>query len=1005
MTENDEPRSRDELLSQIEKLKEQLTEAEATLQAIRSGEVDALVVTGEEGEKVFTLKGAEHPYRILVEEMNEGAVTLASDHTILFCNKGFARILQTSLEKVIGNSILDFIDPDSTTQFLTILKNTKLTKEGNIIYLTLGGIRIPTFISFNSMRIENEQIPYLVVTDLTDYRKKEQSLLELEERYHDLFESALDLIFTLSKDGMITSSNPAFGSITGWSSTEMMNRPLKDIIHPDDLPHAKRRYKNTLAGKKPPLPFELRILSNSGNYIPMEYTITPRFKKGKVVGGLVIARDITERKRMTDALQKAHDELEIRVHERTSELEITNLILRTKIDERIQAESALRRSEERFRNLYERTTDGIIASDMSGTITSANPATASILGYNDPQELIGMKAVDLYVNADQSNVLVKELIENGYARELEVSLKKKDGTLATILMSSVVHRDKEGNAIYLEGMFKDISERKKEEEELIRRAKLGVLGSDVGFILTSSDSLQRILQRSTEAIVKHLDAAFARIWVSHPNKEMLELQASAGMYTHIDGPHSRIPLGSLKIGHIAQDRKPFLTNDVMGDPLIDDKEWVRKEGMKAFAGYPLIVGDSVMGVMGLFSRQQLSDFTLEALGSLADSIALAIEHKQAEEALEKANALLEITFSSMDDAIFVVDPSSRTIISCNDAVQRILGYSREEVIGRNTEFMYVDSGEYEEIGSKMFTALDNTGMFKTEYQMRRKNGEIFSSEVTMNEMVDEFGYRIGVLSVVRDITEHKKLEEIRIENEALIYANQVKSEFLTIMSHELRTPLTSIIGYSKLLDEKIQGNLNKKQGQYVKNIISGGKHLLDLINNMLDLAKIEAGKMELEIEKIYIRDTINETLELVREKARTRNISLKTEFDPQLEWIEADRQKFKQILFNLLSNALKFSKEGGGTVTIATQKENDMAKIFISDTGVGIKKKDLKRLFLRFEQLDSGLTRKYEGTGLGLSITKQLVELHGGKIIAESEYGGWSRFTFFLPLVAKKEIN
>ncbi len=223
-----------------------------------------------------------------------------------------------------------------------------------------------------------------------------------------------------------------------------------------------------------------------------------------------------------------------------------------------------------------------------------------------------------------------------------------------------------------------------------------------------------------------------------------------------------------------------------------------------------------------------------------------------------------------------------------------------------------------------------------------------------------------------------------------------KSNFFANMSHELRTPMNAIIGFSELLKRKAAGELNERQEHYVDNIIINSKHLLNLIDDILDISRIEAGNMELVKEKIPLHETINETMNLIRDKASKRNIILKSEFDPKLDFIEADRGRFKQVIFNLLDNAVKFSKEGG-VVTVTTKKIENMAQISVSDTGVGIREEDRDKLFTAFWQADSGTSRKYGGTGLGLAISKRLVELHGGKLYAESKYGEGSTFTFLLP--------
>ncbi|MCX9084984.1 MAG: PAS domain-containing sensor histidine kinase [Candidatus Methanoperedens sp.] len=258
-----------------------------------------------------------------------------------------------------------------------------------------------------------------------------------------------------------------------------------------------------------------------------------------------------------------------------------------------------------------------------------------------------------------------------------------------------------------------------------------------------------------------------------------------------------------------------------------------------------------------------------------------------------------------------------------------------------------------------------------------------------------------ILLTIKDITELKKMEGLRLENERLISARKARSEFLTIMSHELRTPLTSVIGYSILLQEKSAGELNEEQRLFVDNVLRSSKHLLDLINNFLELARTETGKQKMVFEEISVSAALNEILEMINENAKAKNINLTKEFDPEIYSIKVDGRAFKQIIFNLLSNAIKFSKRSGGIVTISTKKENDMIKISVEDNGIGIKKNDLPKLFHMFEQLDSGISRKYEGTGLGLAITKQLIELHGGKIWVESKYGKGSKFMLYLPLEAK----
>jgi|GEM_PF-1415106 signal transduction histidine kinase len=249
----------------------------------------------------------------------------------------------------------------------------------------------------------------------------------------------------------------------------------------------------------------------------------------------------------------------------------------------------------------------------------------------------------------------------------------------------------------------------------------------------------------------------------------------------------------------------------------------------------------------------------------------------------------------------------------------------------------------------------------------------------------------------------KKAQDMRIKKERVEYARRVKNEFLSNVSHEQRTHLNSIMGFSDVLKQKIAGELNPKQTNYVNNIHSSANMLLAIINDIIDLNKIESGKVEIVVEKILLLETLNENLALIQEKADKKNVALKKEFDPVLEYMEMDKHKFKQIMSNLLDNAVKFSKEGGGIVTVTTKKENDMAKISVHDTGVGIRENDMDKLFTEFPHIESGLEKKPDGTGLGLAISKKLVEMCGGKIWAESEFGVGSTFSFLMPLTFEKK--
>jgi signal transduction histidine kinase/CheY-like chemotaxis protein len=302
----------------------------------------------------------------------------------------------------------------------------------------------------------------------------------------------------------------------------------------------------------------------------------------------------------------------------------------------------------------------------------------------------------------------------------------------------------------------------------------------------------------------------------------------------------------------------------------------------------------------------------------------------------------------------------------------------------------------------------------------KTNDEIGELGSSFNKMTEDLKRYRNELKEYNRTLEHKveeRTKALRLMNEELYRANRqleavskMKSEFLANMSHELRTPLNAIIGFSEVLCEQAFGNLNDKQLKYANNVVNSGKHLLHLINEILDLAKVESGKMDLHLEVFAVNNAIAELVAFAQALASKKEITIRRRFSPKLLTINADLKKFKQIFYNLLSNAIKFTPEGG-TVEIITDCVGDFemsgsdqfvhrryAEFCVKDNGIGISEEDKERIFKEFQQVDGSYSRQYEGTGLGLALTKKLVELHGGSIWVESERGRGSAFYFTIPI-------
>jgi len=381
------------------------------------------------------------------------------------------------------------------------------------------------------------------------------------------------------------------------------------------------------------------------------------------------------------------------------------------------------------------------------------------------------------------------------------------------------------------------------------------------------------------------------------------------------------------------------------------------------------------------------------------------ERKLAEEVSARFAAMVEFS----DDAILSKTLDGR-ITSWNPGAAKLFGYPAAEVIGKTMQSFIPPERPDEEVEIlARIAGGENIQHFET---MRvRKDRTRIDVSVTISPIKDGQGKVIGVSKIARDNTERKRFEhalqqtnvELEHARRMAEQANRAKSEFISSMSHELRTPLNGIIGFTEFLIDEKPGPLRPKQKEYLGDVLNSGRHLLQLINDVLDLAKVEAGKMELHLETFPVRKAVEEVTAVIQGIANKKQIAIAIEIGPDLDAVMLDQHKFKQILYNLLSNAIKFSDDGGQVSIRARRLDTQQLEIAIRDAGIGIKTEDIGRLFNNFEQLDSGTARRFEGTGLGLALTKKLIEFQGGCIRVESQPAHGSIFTVVLPVEIKKE--
>jgi len=523
-------------------------------------------------------------------------------------------------------------------------------------------------------------------------------------------------------------------------------------------------------------------------------------------------------------------------------------------------------------------------------------------------------------------------------------------------------------------------------------------------VINEERDLPTIFQASAEAMVTFLHAAFARIWIVNTAEQVLELQASAGLYTHTNGAHGRIPVGQLKIGHIAAECKPHLTNQVVGDPQVPEQEWAKREGMVAFAGYPLIVEDQAIGVMAIFARHSLSDLTLEMMKVSASRLAHCVARKQTEETVTNLHRRNQLILDSAGEGIYGLDRQG-IVTFVNPAAAKMLGYTPEELLGvsmhATVHHSKPDGSVYPREACPMYAAFHDGVVHVVEDEVLwRKDGTNFPVRYTSTPKQDEQGNLLGAVVTFSDITMQKRMErEMASARDQALEAVRLKSEFLAMMSHEIRTPMNGVLGMTGLL---LETDLSPSQREYAETVKHSAESLLTIINDILDFSKIGSGKLELEVIDFDLRAAVEDVLDLMGPRAQEKGLELVGLVYASVPTaVRGDPGRFRQILLNLVGNSIKFTEQGEVVVQVVPEAETDhdvILRVDVSDTGIGITAEVQERLFQPFTQADASTTRKYGGTGLGLSICKQLTELMQGIIGVESKAGQGSRFWFTVRL-------
>ncbi len=677
-----------------------------------------------------------------------------------------------------------------------------------------------------------------------------------------------------------------------------------------------------------------------------------------------------------------------------------------------QDRTARRRLEERFESILRAATENsIIGCTPDGVIEIFNAGAEHMLGYT-AAEVVGRETPELFHDREEVRRRARELrVEPGFqvfvaaARRGEAETRewtyiRKDGRRLRVSLSVTATRDEDGRVTGFIGIANDVSEQRR-TEEAVR------LLHGLSTTMAQAEDFESALEVALAEICHLTGWVYGEVWLPRPKEGVLE-RSPIYYYT---GPEEvrafvretegfRFRPGEGLPGVVWARGEPVWVPDVATAGLGQRSELALKAGLHAGLGVPVLAGDDLVAVIVFAHHKPRAEDEqlVQLISTVAAQLGAVMLRKQAEEALQKyalqvgeQAELLELA----NDAIFVLSMDGR-LRYWNRGAERLYGWTREEALGRSaTELLATRFPAPESVIRRQLLSV---GRWEGELTHTTRDGRelVVSSRWAVQRGLG--GEPTGVLEFNTDVTARRRAELalVRARQEAE-EANRAKSDFLARMSHELRTPLNSVIGFTNILLKNKGGNLRPQELTFLERIAANGKHLLELINDILDLSKIEARKMELVQGPVGLADLV---AEIEAQLARpAEGVQLVTAVPEGLEDLHTDRAKLKQVILNLLSNALKFTERGNVTLRIVAEPAGRPQRIEVADTGIGIAADRLDAVFGAFQQAESGTSRKYGGTGLGLAISRSLCHLLGCDLTVRSEVGVGSVFSIVLPPV------
>ncbi|MBM4134624.1 MAG: PAS domain S-box protein [Nitrospira sp.] len=926
------------------------------------------------------LRESQEQYRILVDQAQDIIYRADPNGRFTFVNPAAVRLMGYSERELLSFRFTDLVCPgyrEKTERFYgrqfvrktptTYFEFPALTKEGKTVWVGQNvqlHEKDGTVTGFQA-----------VVRDITERKQAEEALRASESQYRLLVDQANDIIYRTDAQGYLTFVNVVTARITGYPESELLGRRFVEFIRADARAAAERFYGRQFVRKRNSTYYEYPLVRKDGTEVWIGQNVQVLLDGDRVVGFQAVARDITDLKKVADAL---------------------------------------RQSEERWKIIFESAPDAYYLSTLTGEFVDGNRKAEELIGYRK-KELIGKNflKVDLLPTSALPKA-IKLLALNVIGRATgpdEFLLKTKSGAMVPVEISTaptIINGRK-----LLMGIARDITERKRSEEALKEQMRLSMLAAEVNGALVQSSSLQTMLQSCAEALVRHLDAAFARVWLLGPGDlcsdchkmaqcadrtQCLHLEASAGLYRNLNGEYRRIPLGVLKIGKIAQGKGAMATNDVLGDDRLPNKLWMKENGLQSFAGYPLLLGQQVVGVMAIFARHPLTDPMLIGLETVSKALTLGIERKKAEEALQESEQRLELALHGGDLGTWDWQVPSGAVIF-NQRWAGMLGYTSEEIEPhfRSWERL-VHPDDLPHVLEALQAHLEGrTPSYETEKRLKTKDGG-WKWILVRGRVVerDAQGSPLRVTGTHLDITDRKRAEaEVKERSRQLESANKELEAFSYSVSHDLRAPLRHIGGFAELLEEHAAPVLDQKGHEYLRAISTSAQRMGRLIDDLLAFSRM--GRAELNKRVVPLEALVRSVIEDLQPETKGRTIDWTIGALPK---VYGDPALLRQVWFNLVANAIKYTQtRARATIEVgrAPAADDRETVIFVRDNGVGFDMQYVDKLFGVFQRLHS--TDEFEGSGIGLANVQRIVARHGGRVWAEGGVGRGATFYVALPVL------